>query len=525
MNTQRDQAGKIRAGRGRTRKNVDEWNEDEREPAQEDPTARYIREVGAKPPLSVQEERSLALKMETAQKLLVIQKDLSERLKKDPKPEQIAEVALDEILENTDLIDALGRKAGIHPGPKTLWDIITHPRTDRRSIAEIGRAMGSEEEILPFQADIDDILNNPEISKRTKEKIRGMLTSEQTYRNRVLNNPEVRAGIDGPFQKQEITDLANETGREEERVRQGIITLSLGARIIPTYNLQETEEQKTLEDHLRDIADQGRAARETLVLSNERLVLSIAKRYTRHGIDLTDLSQEGNLGLMKAAEKFEHRRGWKFGTYATWWIKQAVSRAVYKQARTVRLPAHWVESIRKIDRAGSSLLQTLGRDALDHEIADLTGIPEKKVKEAKRIAHATLSLDEEDKNSNRTLLDSLQYTEEAQESSEEKENTYRNLQKDLKEALKILDKIERQVIILRYGLELEWQEKPFGEGGKAPEPRKNDGMTLEQISQRVGISKEKVRVTEVRAIKKLMESQKRGTLRQYHESISELKAQ
>ena len=358
-----------------------------------------------------------------------------------------------------------------------------------KELVELGK---KKKKVLEIQ-EISDFLADLELSSEQMEKVYEYLEAMNIDVLRIGNDDDLDADID---------DLI--LAEEEEEVDMEKIDLSVPDGIsiedpvrmylkeIGKVPLLSAEEEIDL---AKRMAEGDESAKKRLAEANLRLVVSIAKRYVGRGMLFLDLIQEGNLGLIKAVEKFEYQKGFKFSTYATWWIRQAITRAIADQARTIRIPVHMVETINKLIRVSRQLLQELGREPLPEEIAKELDMPVDRVREILKISQEPVSLEtpigeEEDSHLGDFIQDdNVPVPAEAAAAT--------LLKEQLNEVLDTLTDREQKVLRLRFGM--------------------NDGRarTLEEVGKEFDVTRERIRQIEAKALRKLRHPSRSRKLRDY----------
>lgn len=376
-------------------------------------------------------------------------------------------------------------------------------RVAARSLIEKGKKQGS--------LTLDEIMGAFSNTELDKDKVENLYETLGNLGIEILESKAEKVAIDFSADDDDLTldmenidDDVDEKIKKEEDIEMDKLDLSLPKGIsiddpVRMY-LKEIGKIPLLKPHeevelAKRMLEGDEIAKQRLVEANLRLVVSIAKRYVGRGMLFLDLIQEGNLGLIKAVEKFDYVRGFKFSTYATWWIRQAITRAIADQARTIRIPVHMVETINKLIRVSRQLLQELGRDPKPEEIAKEMEMSEEKVREIMKIAQDPVSLEtpigeEEDSHLGDFIPD-----EDALAPAEAA--AYSLLKDQIEEVLGSLNEREQKVLKLRFGLE----------DGRA--------RTLEEVGKEFDVTRERIRQIEAKALRKLRHPSRSKKLRDY----------
>jgi RNA polymerase primary sigma factor len=474
-----------------------------------DPVRMYLREMGTVPLLTREGEVEIAKRIERGQ--MRVMKAISRS------PIVIREI--------------VGLGEDLRRGVRNIKEVVTFDEEElteeilqarvRATVGRIDVIVKHQKKLAVLEEKLEaPVAKDPKAKTKETRKTRWLIGREHVYINRIIRELKYTNG-----EKKRLLDKVNKTVDSMRTLERQIKTLetkfeaSKSEELRKEYKRQQkncrTDLERVEQDAGISIADLKRTQREMiqgdmdaerakreLIEANLRLVVSIAKKYTNRGLQFLDLIQEGNIGLMKAVDKFEYRRGYKFSTYATWWIRQAITRAIADQARTIRIPVHMIETINKLIRTSRQLVQELGREASSEEIARRMDIPVAKVRKVLKIAQEPISLEtpigeEEDSHLGDFIEDRMAVSPADAVISV-------NLKEYTSQVLRTLTPREERVIKMRFGLE--------------------DGSehTLEEVGQSFQVTRERIRQIEAKALRKLRHPSRSRKLKAFVDGVREV---
>jgi RNA polymerase primary sigma factor len=489
----------------------------------DDPIRLYLREIGKENLLSAEMEVVLSKQMEEGENIIkrIVRNSgmiIPEFAFLAQETSAKAEPGDDQGRSKKELSDFLAEKRRLTQFYKEpLKSILSNLRQYmelKEGLIQVGNELSESRELATLREELmaqialvdihpEEIIKFSEKFINTARKIKKYQKEQAKIerRLRVTNMRELRNLGRKLASQTEKEELEEGLGLTSDAIKEKIRQIQIADKKLSQLELEfEAPIQEILEkaEEISQGKTMMKTAKDRLIKANLRLVVSIAKKYTNRGLHFFDLVQEGNIGLIKAVEKFEYRKGYKFSTYATWWIRQAITRSISDQARTIRVPVHMIEQINKVVRESRQLMQVLGREPSDDEIAERLGWQVSRVKSVKSVAREPISLETPIGEEEDSLLGD--FIEDKDVENPSNQTAFKILQEQLQKVLATIPPREQEVLKMRFGLE--------------------DGysLTLEEVGLYFNVTRERIRQIEAKALRRLRMPNRSRALRDYLDS-------